>query len=165
MREILFKAKTKLIVGTYNCGKEDGEWVIGYLYSDVGKWIIRQFEYDRADCVAYEVDPDTICQFTGIVDKNDKKIFEGDIISFSHSRLADGEDETDFMPEYEEYTRNYAVEFVNTYCTYGLRARNKSIHFKLSQATINTHNAKVIGNIYDNPELLNEDTENANHAN
>ena len=29
MREILFKAKTKMIVGTYNCGKEDGEWSQG----------------------------------------------------------------------------------------------------------------------------------------
>lgn len=85
-----------------------------------------------------------------------RKIFDGDIISFSHSRIADEQDQIDFMPDYEEYARNYAVEFVNTYCTYGLRARNKSIHFKLSQATINTHNAKVIGNVYENADLLKE---------
>lgn len=89
-------------------------------------------------------------------DWNGRKIFEGDIISFSHSRIKKEEDELSFMPEYEEYNRNYAVEFVNTYYTYGLRARNKTIHFKLSQSTINTHNAKVIGDIFNNPELLNQ---------
>ena len=70
MREILFKAKTKMIVGTYNCGKDDGEWVKGYLRCDCGKWLIYQFEFDRADQVAYEVDPETICQYTGFTDNN-----------------------------------------------------------------------------------------------
>ena len=74
MREILFRAKTKMIVGTYNCGKEDGEWVMGCLYHDVGKWIIRQFELDRADYVGYEVDPETICQYVDFDDKDGKKL-------------------------------------------------------------------------------------------
>lgn len=125
----------------------DGRWVYGYLSEEN---YINSPELEGE----FLIDPNTVCQYTGLHDKNGKDIYEGDIISFSHSRIAEGKDKRDFMPDYEEYTRNYAVEFVNTYCTYGLRARNKSIHFKLSQATINMHNTKVVGNIYDNPELL-----------
>ena len=81
MREIIFKAKTKVIAGyDYNNGKEDGEWVKGYLYNDIGCWKIKQFEFDRADYVDYEVDPETVCQYTGMTDINDAKIFEYDII-------------------------------------------------------------------------------------
>ena len=78
----LYRAKTKLIVGTYNCGKEDGEWVKGYLYCDTGRWMIKQFEYDRANYIDYEVDPSTICQCTGLKDKNGKLIWENDIVDF-----------------------------------------------------------------------------------
>ena len=81
MREIVFKAKTKVIAGyDYNNGKDDGEWVKGYLYDDIGCWKIKQFEFDRADYVNYEIDPETICQYTGMTDINDAKIFEYDII-------------------------------------------------------------------------------------
>lgn len=81
MREITFKAKTKVIAGyDYNNGKNDGEWVKGYLYDDIGCWKIKQFEYSRADYVDYEIDPETICQYTNMTDINDAKIFEYDII-------------------------------------------------------------------------------------
>ena len=81
MREILFKAKTKVIAGyDYNNGKDDGEWVKGYLYNDIGCWKIKQFKFSRADYVDYEVDPETVCQYTGMTDINDTKIFENDII-------------------------------------------------------------------------------------
>ncbi len=144
-REILFRAKH--IHAIPELKHFGGRWVYGYL-SDENHINSPELEGE------FLVDPKTICQYTGLTDKNGGKIFEGDIISFSHSRIKKEEDELSFMPEYEEYNRNYAVEFVNTYYTYGLRARNKTIHFKLSQSTINTHNAKVIGNIFDNLELL-----------
>ncbi len=75
----LFKAKTARIVDTYN-NAEDGIWVKGSLREDCGKYIIFQFEFDRADYVPYEVDPSTICQCTGLKDENDKLIWENDII-------------------------------------------------------------------------------------
>lgn len=81
MREILFKAKTEKIVRTYNNRLDDGVWVQGYLRCDCGMWLIYQFEYDRADQVAYEVNPETVCQFTGLHDKNGRKIWENDIVS------------------------------------------------------------------------------------
>lgn len=77
----LFKAKTAQIVGIYNNGLEDGVWVHGSLRCDVGKYTIFQFETERADYVEYEIDPSTICQCTGLKDKNGKLIWENDVVN------------------------------------------------------------------------------------
>lgn len=135
-REILFKAKTEMIVGTYNCGKDDGEWVKGYLYNDIGKWIIRQFEFDRADYVSYEVNPDTICQFTGYIHNENKK-WEGDIFAAS-----DGEYIQRYIIQWDEDALQwYAV------CPYNSENDLPLCEFRPSEI-------EVIGNIFDNPELL-----------
>lgn len=68
MREILFKAKRW----------RDGKWVYGDLNQLQDSTIIHW--YNNGCRVADEVDPSTVCQYTGLTDKNGKKIFDGDVV-------------------------------------------------------------------------------------
>lgn len=134
----LFKAKTARIVDTYN-NAEDGIWVKGSLREDCGKYIIFQFEFDRADYVPYEVDPSTICQCTGLKDKNGKLIWENDVC-----------DRKEQYPEIVKYcngdwTLDYSYashkESGVCCCNLGFYAEERKC-------------VEVIGNIFDNKELL-----------
>ena len=77
MREILFRGKRI----------SNGEWVEGF-YVMHSASIEHPYSYtDGEHCIQtvphniqYEIDPETICQFTGLADKNERKIFDGDII-------------------------------------------------------------------------------------
>ena len=77
MREILFKAKRK----------DNGEWAEGYYLRDQyhrsGKDIIfYRKDSDRFTVYTDIIDPETLCQFTGLCDENGNKIWENDIIQY-----------------------------------------------------------------------------------
>lgn len=74
MREIKFKAKRL----------DNGEWCEGYFYEENGNTYIienRQKESMLNRNVTYEVDPSSVCQFTGLKTKEGTPIYEGDILS------------------------------------------------------------------------------------
>lgn len=147
----LFKAKTAQIVGTYNNGIEDGVWVHGSLRCDVGKYTIFQFENERADYVEYEIDPSTICQCTGLKDKNGNLIWENDIVEFQF----DNEDCP--FPNKDTKKRKGKVFFSDYRASFSIamgRRGSKSLNNDLFKYVQCGNRVEVVGNIFDNPELL-----------
>lgn len=132
MREILFKAKRL----------DNGEWVEGYyVYCRKRHYILpvlnKAIGFDEREDEWIEIDPDTICQYTGLTDKNGKKIWENDILR------RDG-------------YWNIRIEFENG--VFMVRNADKVQYInRVTCTSINTFNIKsyeVIGNIFDNPDLL-----------
>jgi uncharacterized phage protein (TIGR01671 family) len=125
MREILFRGKRK----------DNGEWIEGdslihsmYKKGDVCIGVVEGL-------AIHSVIPSTIGQFTGLTDKNGKKIFEGDIVKYSngYGHIAWAELHGAFMCV--EENGEYWEWFSNMY------------------------DIEVIGNIHDNPELLESEVE------
>lgn len=127
MREILFKAKRW----------SDGKWVYGDLNHLQDSVIIHW--YNNGCRVADEVDPSTVCEYTGLTDKNGKKIFEGDIIRW-----------TNWKGEQKEAPVCYDPEW-NRFCVWLNGAESMGVNKHLSTSGI-----EIIGSIHDG--------EGGNHA-
>ena len=125
MRDILFKAKT--------C---NGEWVQGLLAHKDNKWYIS----NKAGMpFAFEVRPETIGQYTGLTDKNGNKIFEGDLILLM--------DRWYCAVEYDVENARFILN--------GEYVKNEDEVTHSSFAPYYQNEIEVVGNIFDNPELLN----------
>ncbi len=137
MREFLFRGKWI----------DNGEWVCGSFCMDAREQknglcgvdgFIRLYDKDKGKMQMYEVDRETVGQFTGLTDKNGKKIFEGDIVLF------------DYIGSNRGVNGKAAVIFSNG--KFGvLWGWHKE--FVPLDGFANT-TLEVIGNIHDNPELL-----------
>lgn len=126
MREILFRGKHKT----------GGDWCYGNL--DVSKGGVAIITPDDTPCGVYgQVDPDTVGQYTGLTDKNGKKIFEGDVVS---ARLDDNYPENESR-EIVEWGNFRWVTHQPGYDPNEISEFDKGLWL-------------VIGNIHDNPELL-----------
>lgn len=109
---------------------DNGEWVQGYLY---GIWEKRYILWGMANDIPnmIEIDPSTICQCTGLKDKNGRLIWENDIVKINNSR------------------GNVLITFrdFEIICTI---PNEKYYKHRLEYDT----EYEVVGNIFDNPELL-----------
>lgn len=120
---------------------DNGKWVTGYYYHECGNTYIvedRQSLSETSRNVPYVVIPETVGQFTGLFDKNGKEIYEGDIL---HT--------VTFGFEPEEYT---AIILYDN-CRFQLSNGRNLFYFGQSDLT-KMDDTIVIGNIYDNPELI-----------
>ena len=143
MREILFRGKRK----------DNGEWICGDLLQDVESGICAIVSYvnlggnihDLSESCIFAVIPEIVGQYTGLTDKNGVKIFEGDIVKgTAYSATTIG-----------------VIVWIDEISSFGVRYAqnltawvNSSILRCAAIGKTDEFAAEVIGNIYDNPELL-----------
>ncbi len=143
-REILFRGKRA----------DNAEWIEGYYMYHINRTICPAGDSIKPDDVEHiilfdgfsdwnmprginykHVLPETVCRYTGLTDKNGRKIFEWDILEFTDCELG---------------KEDYAV-FWNQ-VEWGIRSELGNID---DLRDWDSSNWEVIGNIFDNPELLN----------
>lgn len=130
MREILFKAK--------HIDSED--WVEGDLIHEpfgICIQVIRDGHRSKS-VYLHKVNDSTICQYTGLEDKNGKKIWENDIVLFTDDIKINGE--TSHVSKVEWNTDIGGADCIG--------------YYNINPAQIENYSVEVIGNIFDNPELL-----------
>jgi len=133
VREILFRGKRV----------DNGEWIQGDLVQFLPHGIVRIVTQEPPYKDA-EVDSDTVGQYTGLTDKNGRKIFEGDIIHLEYSQVF-------FGGEYfGEYTAKVSCE-EGCFITDGT---NNGDEIETPLSGFDNDELEIIGNIHDNPELL-----------
>ena len=139
MREIKFRGKTiaNFPDNKYSVVIPKGKWIHGGItYDEDRVWIDTEY-YGQII-----VDKETVGQYTGLHDKNGKEIYEGDILQvkgFSYKGYNTG-----------TIKQNVVVEFKDYHWSCGAKSL-------LNLSTWKEIALEVIGNIYDNPELLKEE--------
>ena len=126
---------------------DNGEWVIGNCIDDgvtgqvfihtVGNSVNESDKVGEEGClqfVAFEVAPSTICQCTGLKDKNGKLVWENDIVEYRDCT-----------------TERYVVAYENDKACFEYQQYGCSI---MNFDEMSSVEVEVVGNVFDNPELL-----------
>jgi len=134
MRTIKFRGKNS-----------KGEWVVGDMFRNRGETFIAPDEIVNPLATAddFKVNPETVGQFTGLLDKNGKEIYEGDILGSLGKTIG------------------HIVDGVRGYCydvIYAKPLSNGEKRWSLYATVTEDYkgNIEVIGNIHDNPEPVKE---------
>ncbi|MDO4495843.1 MAG: YopX family protein [Clostridiaceae bacterium] len=139
MRDYLFRGKRK----------DDCEWLEGFaLFADNKAFIFNNVKVEflngyneyRMNFTLKEVIPETVGQYTGLTDKNGKKIFEGDIVSRYINWLGK--------------RVNAVAKYDTTVASWLCESFDKDKEQVFLANLVSGNGTYVIGNIYDNPELL-----------
>ena len=135
MREILFRGKRI----------ETGEFAYGFLVKMFGAYHIIDKDDENT---AYEVIPETVGQYTGLKDKNGNRIWEGDILHIA--KIADG------LGGYYQPPLDYHVNVVVKFdlCAWMWETLCEDKRYISFPDAWCHYECEVIGNITDNPELL-----------
>lgn len=147
MREILFKAKRK----NWRELPKEKWWIEGYLFDDgmvhpehyfVGYITIEPYRgiaddgWSITGTYLYEIDPETLCQYTGLKDKNGNKIWENDICVL-HTNSIDEEDGY-FKVEYDEDNARFVF---------------LGVALQFDFEFLRDDECEVVGTIFEHPEL------------
>lgn len=132
-REILFRGKH--IHAMDSNEHLNGTWVHGYL-SD------KNYIYDKSLEGEFLVDENTICQYTGLTDKNGKKIFEGDVVKDSAGVCGE--------VKFGLYAAGFSIPDTNQ--GFYIEFPEKSLYRE--ELGYWRNKIVVVGNVFDNPELL-----------
>ena len=131
-REILFRGKRV----------DNGEWIEGYFLPGNERKSLHPciFVYlpETQSFECFDIDIDTLSEYTSLTDKNGTRIFEGDIVKQEFSKFRQG--------------TNGICEFHDS--SFGLKIKDLGIEKFLPFACICNATYEVVGNIHDNPELL-----------
>ena len=143
MRKIEFRGKRL----------DNGNWVCGDLINEPWGLVIQYYEVRMPKGagapeakptkrrVKATVDPSSVGQFSGLLDKNDVKVFEGDIVQFyRYSDMTSKHEKTDMSPvRFFRGAYMYDTKYVSERTLSSLWRPGESM--------------EVIGNVYDSPEL------------
>lgn len=135
MREILFKAKRL----------DNGEWVEGLLTVMWGQYHIIN---PKDENTAYPIDPDTICQYTGLTDKAKNRVFENSIIKLIPENVFGVVRFGEYKSPFDSAETTHIGFYVEWEESDRCKFWRKDLGYWLAATTI------ICGNIFDNPDLM-----------